>query len=230
MKKSLGFAIAYLVMGSIAMAEMENSMQPQSSINDGLYFGVQAGYLKGKTHHQYVENYFTPVPPSGNSDPDGSVAGLFIGYQKYYREYLFGLEADYTMSGAKGSFENNYGSTSAGRSDINYMYSLRARIGYQFVNWNTLIYLTAGYMGAQVDLKGGPANNPQAGGYSAHYHGAIVGGGIEKSYGKHIRLRLEYRYSNLGTETGSLSPTFPEVAMPVDLKVHQVLGAVYYQF
>jgi len=141
-----------------------------------------------------------------------------------------GVEADFMMSGAKGSFEDTSGATSAGRSEINYFYSLRARAGYRFDSWDTLVYLTAGYGGADVDLYGGPAGSVPTDGYTAHYHGGVFGGGLEKAFGKNVRIRFEYRYSNLGSKSGSLAPTYSLVEMPVKLKVHQFIGAVYYQF
>ncbi len=201
------------------------------AINDdgGFYIGLEAGYLNGKAEHRYLWGG-SEFAPRGDSDPDGSIAGILAGYQRYFGNYLLGLEADFMMSGSKGSFEDFSGATSAGRSEINYIYSLRIRAGYRFDSWDTLAYLTVGYGGADVDLYGGPAGSMPTDGYTAHYHGGVFGGGLEKAFGKHVHIRLEYRYSNLGTKTGSLLPGYGDVEMPVKLKTHQFIGAVYYQF
>jgi len=197
----------------------------KSNWNDGFYIGVQIGYTDGKAEHTFSNN-----APSGDSEPNGFDKGIFVGYQKLVDKFMIGVELDYNKPNVDGDFTNTSGTTSGGVVEFDSMYSIRGKIGYPINKLSIVPYITGGFAYSDVDIQGGPSATPTAGRYSASYTGWVAGIGVERSIFNRLTARLEYRYADFGTESGNLSPGFPAVQMPVDLKTQSILFGLYYQF
>ncbi len=188
----------------------------------GPYLGIQGGFAFGDASHS-----FSNGAPSDNSDPEGFLGGVHAGFNGQLGDILVGLEVDAELTGINGSFNNTTGGTSSGSTDINSQGSLRARIGLPMDR--LLPYITGGLAAADVDYGGGPSGGPCCG-FSKTALGYTLGAGIEYAITDSITTRVEYRYTDFGSESGGLSPTFPTVSMPTDLETHAVRFGLSFQF
>lgn len=178
----------------------------------GLYAGGQIGYGFGDTSHT-----FSNLAPGGDSSPDGFLGGVHIGYMMPMDQIVLGVEGDFEATGMDGTYQNPTAATSSGSTDINWQGSVRAKVGYNMGQY--LPYVTAGVAFADVDYGGGPVGGPCCG-YSATATGWTAGAGINVAFSDAVFGGFEYRYTDFGTESGGLAPTFPAVIMPVDLQTH----------
>ncbi len=140
-----------------------------------------------------------------------------------YNMLVFGIEGDIEATSVDGTFQNTTGLGSSGSADINVQGSVRANIGYAIDR--ILPYITGGVAIADVDYGGGPAGGPCCG-YSKTVVGWTIGAGMQYAITDRISGRVEYRYTDFGTESGGLAPTFPTVTMPVDLQTHAIRAGV----
>jgi outer membrane immunogenic protein len=189
----------------------------------GIYVGLQAGYLSGNADHS-----FSNGAPSGDSGPDGFIGGVYAGYNWQFGNTVFGIEGDIEGGDINGSYSNVTGATSVGTSDLNWQASVRARLGYAAGRY--LLYVTGGWAYGDFDFGGGPVPLPVAGGYSQSLNGWTVGGGAEAMFTANWIGRIEYRYTDFGTASGTLAPGFPGVTMPVDVDTHAVRVGLAYKF
>jgi outer membrane immunogenic protein len=153
--------------------------EPPVNTWSGPYAGVTLGYGFAGT---------TDVETSGNEiDTDGFLAGGFAGYNYQVGNIVAGAEADIGYSWEDGS---NAGLTSESGLEG----SLRARLGY-VVSPSILLYATAG--GAAKDLEvsgGGVSDNNTMLGWTA-------GAGADIMVTERVFGRVEYRYTDFGSDT-----------------------------
>jgi outer membrane immunogenic protein len=153
--------------------------EPPLNTWTGPYAGVMVGYgFAGETED---ETNFNSI------DTDGFLAGGFAGYNYQVGNIVVGAEADVAYSWEDGS---NAGTT----SDSGVEGSLRARLGY-VVSPDVLIYATAG--GAAKDLEvsnGGISDSNTMLGWTA-------GAGADVMVTEQVFGRIEYRYTDFGSDT-----------------------------
>jgi outer membrane immunogenic protein len=169
----------------------------------GPYIGVFTGYSwadddgKGSNGN---ENW------TQNPNPRGLQLGLQGGYNwSLQNNILVGIEADYAHRGGDsdkayykddGEADTDYALT----SDLKASASIRARLGY-LLDSTTLLYVTGGY--ATIDVE---RRNLDSYGYetsestSDWQEGWTAGVGAEYLMTSNLSGRLEYRYSDYGTE------------------------------
>ena len=189
----------------------------------GIYVGLQAGYILGNADHS-----FSNGAPSGDSSPDGFIGGGYVGYNWQIGNTVFGVEGDIEGGDVNGSYSNATGATSVGTSDLNWQASVRARLGYATGRY--LLYVTGGWAYGDFSFGGGPTPLPVSGGYSQSLNGWTAGGGVEAMLAANWIGRIEYRYTDFETASGTLAPGFPGVTMPVDVDTHAVRLGLAYKF
>jgi outer membrane immunogenic protein len=128
---------------------------------------------------------------------------------------VFGLEADIDASSLRNSFSgsviNAFGDTLSAEKDLNFVSTIRGRLGFAFNN--VLVYGTGGF------AFGGVKNNlvdvlfvPPGGTVTMQRDttetGYVVGGGIEYLIAPRWSLKAEYQYIYLGSYKLS-SPEMP---------------------
>lgn len=123
----------------------------------------------------------------GGTTGAGWLAGGYVGYNvQGPSNWVYGLEADAMWSGIAGSNLNS--------DRINYLATLRPRIGYAFGDF--LLYGTGGLaVGGVTTNNGGAA--------SATHVGWTAGAGIEAALTSNLVGRVEYNYVDLGSKTYS---------------------------
>jgi hypothetical protein len=123
----------------------------------GAYFGAAIGYGWGSTSHDYIGGPGGGAP-SGNSDPDGVLGGVFAGYNFQWNGVVVGFEGDIEAADLSGSYTDKSGLTSAGSADMTWDASIRARLGAAF--GRSLLYTTGGIAFAGYEFEGGPLPSP----------------------------------------------------------------------
>ena len=146
----------------------------------GFYLGIAYGYSTGWTDVSGDSGQF-------DIDNSGSTGNIYAGYNWQFGNGVFGLETDLGWGDVSGS-ENSVS------TDLNSLGSIRARIGY-LVAPGFLVYGTAGFAYADFDLKAAGSTESET------FTGYQVGGGTELKFSEPWSLKLEYVYTDLGSET-----------------------------
>lgn len=125
-----------------------------------------------------------------NADSDGLSGGAYAGYNWQFNNYVFGLEADLGYSDVEES--------AGGRSAQSELFgSARARAGVAFDPF--LVYATGGLAVANAEYS-------ELGDSDSNTHiGYTVGGGVEGLITENVTARLEYRYTDYGSEDYTLN-------------------------
>jgi outer membrane immunogenic protein len=164
----------------------------------GFYIGVQAGYQWGDSDigHEYFLGF---DPAKSETELDGFVGGVHIGYNAQRSRFVFGVEADieYVDSDDE-SLSIPYGPGHLNTLEFNYQASIRSRLGV--ASGKTLYYATAGVAFADVDYNyDDPFPEYDASG-SKTFVGYTVGAGVEHAFSSNWTARLEYRFTDFGDE------------------------------
>jgi outer membrane immunogenic protein len=169
----------------------------------GFYAGGLVGYGWGEAKTD-----------NGDFDADGFFGGLFAGYNlELGNNFVVGIEVDGTYGKLEGSggvpgtsVENDWNGTA------------RARLGYAIDRF--MIYGTGGVAVGRVEAsEGGVSDTNTAVGWTA-------GGGVETALTDNVIGRIEYRYTDLGSNSYDLGTTSPDI----DLSSHSVLVGVGVKF
>ena len=160
----------------------------------GFYLGIQGGYGFGQTDAVSAP-FGTGFNQTYSYDTSGFLGGAHAGFNWQASQLVLGLETDIEASNIGGT---GFGSLGAGhRTNIDWLGSLRARLGY--ASGNTMYYATGGlaYGGVSIDKSAGRGLEPFAS-YSDMRTGWTLGAGVEHAFTPNITARIEYRYTDLG--------------------------------
>jgi Opacity protein and related surface antigens len=128
----------------------------------------------------------------GAGDRDGQFGGgAFTGYNWQSGQIVYGVEADLGYSGN----ENN--TIEGFRGEAGWNGSIRGRVGYDLNPF--MIYGTAGLALQDNELSDGTTSDSKTG------VGYTVGAGAEAFVTNNITARVEYRYTDYGTDRYDLS-------------------------
>lgn len=173
----------------------------------GLYVGLQAGYGFGSTG-VLVLDPFTPAlqgafaPGFTGEFDDGFVGGAHIGYDWQVGNVVFGgiLDINFTDISDRQIGVSLTPATYTIERDLDYLATLRARLGYAF-NDQFLAYATGGLAYGDVNFTytqpGSLATFVTSGGQDRDF-GYTVGAGVEAKMTQNVSFGLEYLYTNLG--------------------------------
>ncbi|MBC6717693.1 porin family protein [Aurantimonas sp. DM33-3] len=131
-------------------------------------------------------------------DGDGFVGGVYTGYNWQTDQFVYGLEADLGGSNVDASGTN---ATTGAQidADSNIFGSFRARAGVAVDPF--LVFATGGVAAARNELSlNGFSDSQTSIGYT-------LGAGVEARVSDDVTTRLEYRYSDFGSETYDLGNT-----------------------
>jgi outer membrane immunogenic protein len=131
---------------------------------------------------------------------EGIFGTVIVGYDRLVRPgWVVGVFADYDFSGISSDLDIPYEFSAS--LDHNYSWSLGARLGV-LSSPTTLWYGTAGYTRGEFEF--GISEGPSR---SFDFEGYFVGAGVESLLGRNLALRLEYRFTQFGSETVYEYPT-----------------------
>lgn len=176
---------------------------------DGPYVGVQGGFNRAEVADR--------IEVGGAIDADLSreafVLGAYAGYNyKVGERVVIGAEA-----GVSAAFDGELRGLSDGNPltvDPRYSFDLTTRAGY-LVNDKTLVYVRGGYANTRVRTSLASASGVLTS--SDNLDGWLVGGGVERAITDNISARVEYRFTDLGSDGGEFDQ-------------HQALVGISYNF
>jgi outer membrane immunogenic protein len=181
----------------------------------GPYVGVQAGY-----DWYEADNGVGGFSPG--TKPDGFAVGGFAGYNHQFDNspIVLGVEADINYSSAKADRGTRAFGGAGIENDIGWNGAVRGRVGYAFDRF--LVYGAGGLAYAEHELKGkgvGGSDDTIAVGWT-------IGGGVEAALTDNVSARVEYRYSDFGTDSFSVAGS----RVKSDVTDNRVLLGLGYKF
>lgn len=193
----------------------------------GFYAGLNAGYSfnNNKAVTTGTPGFLalgpTNVPGSLGVGKNGFIGGAQVGYNQQYGQFVVGAEADIQyVDGKRGrAFTNPVtlgGLTTAAGSELNYLGTVRARLGYTASD-RLLIYVTGGLAygnpkNTGTVLAAGPGAQ-WAGSNNTTRFGYTIGAGAEYALTNNWTAKLEYLYYDLGKQTVTANQ-FAGAALP----------------
>ncbi len=193
----------------------------------GAYAGADAGYGWGsdKTSFDPLPNATTFInlaPTTLNPHPDGIIIGPHAGYNWQKDRFVYGAEADFSLTDISGStttspiIQNNGTAFAAGsfltasqRTD--WLSTARGRIGYT-VCPRVLVYATGGLAFGEEHYRAITSFTPT--GTNVYTQDAnktklgwTAGAGAEYALGEKWSLKAEYLYYDLGNESFTVNST-----------------------
>ncbi|MBS9720611.1 porin family protein [Tianweitania sp. BSSL-BM11] len=170
----------------------------------GVYLGVQGGYV------------WTSVDlPGGfgSEDFDGAALGGLFGWNFQQGNVVFGVEGDVSYTWNENDYGVGIGSVEIG---TDWQGSVRGRLGYAFDR--TLVYATGGLAITNAYIDGLGIDESET------LTGWTVGGGVEHAFTNNWTARVEYRYSDYGSEDFGLG------LGDFDIDEHTVRAGLSYKF
>lgn len=172
----------------------------------GFYAGLQAGYGSADAF------LFNGGGVYASPELDGFIGGGTLGYNFQRGNIVWGIETDLSYADINGSF----GVSSA---DIDWLWTLRGRVGLDMNGW--MPFIAGGLAMADVSAS------DNLGSGSDTVTGWTIGGGLEVKLDRNWSLKGEYLYVDLD-ESFSLSGPGSARATVEDL--HIVRGGINYKF
>lgn len=183
----------------------EPPMPPQQTnlLWSGPYAGLFASY-------GWLNSEITPGTDIHGID--GLGLGAYAGYNyQFDNNWVAGFEGQIGGSRAKNSFGGH--AVKQGMEA-----SLRARMGYAFDN--SMLYGLAGVAGTRAEVSDSTGS-----GNDTHL-GWVIGAGLETMLTDRVSARVEYDYSQYGSQEYSLGASNPNVA----LSGHEIKVGIGYKF
>jgi outer membrane immunogenic protein len=217
MRIYFGFGVCCIAIG---LAVPAAAGEPVAVDWSGFYAGVNGGYGAGRSAttnaSTYTDGTLFGITPGGyntysGSDyaisADGGFGGIQVGYNALHGNFVAGWEADFDWSGIRSGTRilgSEAGPTYDTAGKLDWFGTLRGRAG--ITTGRLLFYGTAGlaYGHATGDLTVTPGIPPSFNGEpffasDGQMHvGYAVGAGVEAAVTRHVSLRLEYLYMDLG--------------------------------
>lgn len=155
----------------------------------GFYLGLQAGYGWGTT--EAATGTLSSFNQAYSYDTSGALGGVHAGFNWQAQQLVLGVETDIEFAGIDGSGTGTLGSRYSSSVDV--LGSFRGRLG--FAADRTLFYITGGLAYGDIATKGTDLAT------SDWRTGWTFGGGIEHAFAPNWTARIEYRYTDLGSES-----------------------------
>ena len=185
----------------------------------GAYLGVQGGY-----DWMNADNKASGFSP--DTKPDGLTVGGFVGINHQFdaSPVVVGVEADLNYSDASGGRVSQAFTglpNTRIKNDFGFTGAVRGRLGYAFDR--VLVYGAGGVAFADHDVK---AKGATGGSDDTVAVGWTIGGGVEAALTDNVTARVEYRYSDYGTDKFSVANS----RVKSDVTDNRVLLGLGYKF
>jgi outer membrane immunogenic protein len=154
----------------------------------GFYAGLNGGYAWNSANGK-----FNNATDLSGLTLNGAIVGGQLGYNWQSNQFLFGIEMDAsTRAGGEDTLVANPGTVNAANisADLNYLASVRARLGWAINNW--LLYGTVGWGFGEFTFKEDMPQVPFNGKIRVNDNGLVFGGGVEWMVAYGVSLRAEY--------------------------------------
>ncbi len=212
-------------MAALALSVSSAALAQEGGSWAGAYGGLHIGYgfasddninTTGQAAGNIANVASGARPASVSIDADGFTGGVALGYNMQSGNMVYGLEADIDLTDLEDSARVGTVNpavtpppalTNTFKQDLEYLGTLRLRLGTVVNSGATLVYATGGlaYGGIdnQVRMSGpAPASVTQfSGGNDKTETGWVLGAGMEHALDAKLRLTASYMYYDLGSNT-----------------------------
>jgi outer membrane immunogenic protein len=216
-----GAAAAFSLAAVTTSASAGGSLKDERPFSwTGFYVGAHVGVGWSEVDWKFVGS-----KPSDHNG-DGMFVGGQVGYNWQAGGIVLGVEADGSVGSISGQAPCPNADFSCS-SDVNWLASVRGRVGVTPFGARTLLYATGGWGWAGIDNQAAPG----LGGFgplSTTYSGFVAGGGIEHAASSNWTYKLEYVGYFLDDKRSSSAP----IAAGIDVEptIHTVKFGVNYKF
>jgi outer membrane immunogenic protein len=212
-------------MAALALSVSSAALAAEGGSWAGAYGGLHVGYGMASddninTTGQAAGNVANVAsgarPASVSVDADGFTGGVALGYNMQSGNMVYGLETDIDLTDIEDS--SRVGTvnpavtpipslTNTFKQDLEYLGTVRLRLGTAVNNGNTLVYATGGWayggIKNRVSMTGAaPANVVQFTGSNDEVeYGWVLGAGMEHALDAKLRFTASYMYYDLGSNT-----------------------------
>jgi outer membrane immunogenic protein len=229
----LRLSLAAAALASVSVAAIAADMPeppPPPDIRPATYDWT-GPYLGAVGAMVFLDTRYNPICPGGGCDPelagDGWAGGVVAGYNVQWDDFVAGVEADWMWGG-----KNAEDIVELVEVSFDNIVTARARFGVAMDD--TLIYITGGYAGIDVDMDAVVGTTPYFLSDNHWHHGWTIGGGIEHAIWDNLHVRLEYLYASFDEKvydllTGDLGDPGGLIEMGLD-DVHMVRAALTWNF
>jgi outer membrane immunogenic protein len=147
----------------------------------GHYVGINGGYGWGTAHYD-------TAGASESYRVDGWLAGVTVGGQQQFPNWVLGIEGDFDWANISGSGTCPVATPCS--TDVNWLATIRGRLGK--AHGRTLYYGHLGIAFAGVDVQTAAGNNDR---WRA---GGVAGLGVEHAFRDNLSVKLEWMYAFIG--------------------------------
>ena len=170
----------------------------------GFYVGADIGYSWSQVDTDLSGAGLLALgvsPFNLSPDSDGVVGGVYVGYNAQFNQIVVGIEGD--IEAASNSGDDTFSLIPGtpfinSKVEKNWQGSIRARLGYAFDNF--LPYITGGVAFADYDVKATDFLGAEVTSGSNTLTGWTIGAGVDYAFTANLIGRLEYRYTDYGTD------------------------------
>ncbi len=193
------FRFAVVGASAICLAMWGHTSKVHAADWSGAYGGIHAGYLTGTVDWDLVADASSLINGDEPSqDVDGFAGGLHLGYQMQTGRWVWGIEGTVSLTSAD-DFVSTIGPQNDDHTaEVNTLVSAVGRLGYDL--GNALVYVRAGYAGANVDLSIFATGGPDTWFSEEWHHGWTVGAGLAYRIAPNVLLGVQYDYISLETK------------------------------
>jgi outer membrane immunogenic protein len=173
----------------------------------GFYIGANAGGQFGHSEDKTADFGYNADNQEWGYSESGFTGGGQIGFNWQWRSLVLGPEFDlgYMNLDGRGVQPGSPGGDTRGESNSDLFTTLRGRAGIALDRW--LVYATGGAIGVNYDTRVvDDRGTAPAGGSLVNAHrqnfdwGYTVGGGVERMFGAHWSIKVEYLYFDLDSQ------------------------------
>lgn len=200
----------------------------------GAYVGVQAGYGWADADYEMEFGGNPALLITSSPEPDGFVGGIYAGYNfQTESNLILGVEVDASLGGLSDDglpmFQNGVLSLGGtGFADINWSGAARARIGYAADRF--MPYIAGGIAIAEVEFGYDFSVPPGIQSGDTTMLGWTIGAGVEYAITDSIQTRLEYRYTDYGQKSTTMSGDDPTSPGRVDVQTSSIFAGISFAF
>lgn len=253
LRRLLLTSASVLVAGSAVAADLPSRRAPAPVLAPpvpvftwtGIYAGVNIGF-GGDRFRYNVQNGFAgggAFGGNGSLTSSGVIGGGQVGFNYQFSQFVLGLEADFQGARIRGNANLNVFAPGAAAfanagSRIDYLGTIRGRLGYSFLDNRMLVYVTGGFAYANivntVNLGAGAGAVPVFASQRMGQYGYAVGGGVEYSFLPNWSIKTEYLYADMRNNNNNFFVGAPAAGVAallnVRTSVHMVRAGINYRF
>jgi outer membrane immunogenic protein len=224
------FAAGTVVLMAVGGAHAAEMSPSPSDSWAGFYAGLQGGYTWGDADtHSYWDDGSDAFSLTG-FDVDGLSGGIFAGYNMGVGNgFVLGVEADASVVTADDKFFFDLGGGAGYGAKVEHNWDASLRLKAGLIARDFMPYLTGGIALGGVETYGWTTWGYQDRNKETLL-GWTAGAGVEMKITQKIHGRLQYRYTDYGSDRWTIDKPNDTDTGKIDYSSHMITVGVSYRF